>query len=254
MQEQQDRTADTRRFAATPAVSSAADPVSTTEIWLQRYEKAADPLMAALGINFLVLLVIDFSDLPLTPLEETWVRLANQVIYGILILDALIRLALTPRRLAWLRRNALLVVALTLPLVLPFERRLTTPVSILVRLAGLAWGGMRGFNALRTVSRGQVFYFLVLLTTFVTLIGAAGVLALEQGQPNSTITSYGTSLWWAATLITTVNSGLDPESAWGRVVAVAMRVYAVGFFSYLTANLASFFVAHFKNREPDRER
>ncbi len=209
--------------------------------------------MAAMGINFLVLLVIDFSDLPLTDVEVRWVRAANFVIYGFLILDAVIRLALTSKRREWLRRNALLVVALTLPLVLPFERRLTTPVSILVRLAGLTWGGMRGFNALRTVTRGQVFYFLVLLTTFVTLIGAAAVLALEQGQRGTAITSYGTSLWWAATLITTVNSGLDPVSPWGRVVAVAMRIYAVGFFSYLTANFASVLISHFKNREAGEE-
>jgi voltage-gated potassium channel len=233
----------------TAPVRPAPNTRSSSAAWLQRYEAAADPLMAALGVNFLLLLVIDFSDLPLTPDEETWVRTANLVIYGFLIVDALIRLALTPRRREWLRDNALLVVALTLPLVLPFERRLTTPVSILVRLAGLTWGGMRGLSALRTVSRGQVFYFLVLLTTFVTLIGAAVVLALEHGQPETQITAYGVSLWWAATLITTVNSGLDPVSPWGRVVAVAMRIYAVGFFSYLTANLASLLVAHFKSRE-----
>lgn len=233
-------------------------PLSTREdgrdAWLRRYEAAANPLMAALGLNFLVLLVLDYANLPLTATEEAWVRAANFVIYGLFVVDALIRLALTPRRLKWLRGNALLVVALALPLVLPFDRRLTTPISVVARLAALVWGGMRGLAALRTISRGRVFYFLVLLSTFVTLIGAAAVLALEQGQPETPITSYGDSLWWAATLITTVNSGIDPNSAWGRVVAVAMRLYAVGFFSYLVANLASFFVAHFKNQGSEHQR
>jgi voltage-gated potassium channel len=219
--------------------------------WLTRYQAAANPLMVVLGLNFLVLLVVDYADLPLSHEEETWLRAANLVIYGLFVLDALIRLVLTPNRAQWLRGNALLVVALTLPLLLPLDKRLTTPISILVRLAGLAWGGMRGLAALRTLSRGQAFYYLVLLSTFVTLIGAAGVLALEQGRPGTLITSYGASLWWAATLITTVNSSLDPVSAWGRVVAVAMRIYALGFFSYLTANLASLFVAHFRSHPPE---
>jgi voltage-gated potassium channel len=222
--------------------------------WLRRYEAAVDPLMVALGLNFLVLLVVDYSDLPFTAREEAWVRAANTVVYGFFVLDALIRLALTSHRRDWLRRNALLLVALTLPLLIPLDRRLTTPVSVVTRLAVLLWGGIRGLEALRRVSRGQVFYFLVLLTTFVTLIGASAVLALERDQPGTPITSYGTALWWAATLITTVNSGLDPESNWGRVVAVALRVYAVGFFSYLTANLASFFVAHFKDRESEERK
>jgi voltage-gated potassium channel len=233
-----------------PAVGAASSAVAGKRAaWLRRYEAAADPLMAALGLNFLVLLIVDYADLPLTPAEHAWVRLANTAVYGLFVLDALVRLALTPRRGDWLRGNALLVVALTLPLLLPLDRRLTTPVSVVVRLAALVWGGMRGVAALRTVSRGRVFYFLVLLSTFVTLIGAAAVLALEQGQPDTQIASYGNALWWAATLITTVNSGLDPSSAWGRVAAVAMRIYAVGFFSYLTANLASLFVAHFRQRD-----
>ena len=54
---------------------------------------------------------------------------------------------------------------------------------------------------------------------------------------------------WAATLVTTVNVGEDPVSGWGRVVAVLMRIYAVGVFGYLTASIASYFVAQVS---PDR--
>lgn len=236
----------------TTSSTAAAQSECRRATWRQRYEAAADPLMVFLGLTFLVLLVVDFANLPLTPTEQAWVRATNFVIYGALVLDALVRLALTSRRADWLRRNAPLVVALTLPLLLPFDRRLTTPISVLARLAVLLWGGMRGLAALRTVSRGRVFYFLVLLTTFVTLIGAAGVLALERDHAATQLTSYGVALWWAATLITTVNSSLDPVSGWGKVVAVLMRIYAVGFFSYLTANLASLFVAHFKDPKADR--
>jgi voltage-gated potassium channel len=215
------------------------------EVWLRRYLEAADPLMVMLGLSFLLLVVLDYANLPLTDIEQVWVNAANFTIYGLFILDALIRLALTPQHRLWLRDNVLLLIALALPLLLPFAKQLTTPISIIVRLAMLAWGGMHGLAAIRRLSRGQVFYYLALLSTFVVLIGASVVLALEQDAEGSQITSYGTALWWAATLVTTVNSSLDPVTNWGRVVAVLMRIYAVGFFSVLTANMASVFLARF---------
>jgi voltage-gated potassium channel len=221
---------------------------------LRHYEALAEPLLAVLGLDFLVLLIVDLANLPLTPVELTIVRASTPVIYGAFILDALIRFALTTHRLNWLRQNGLLLVALAAPLLLPFDKRLTTPLSVLSRLAVMLWGGLHGLSAIRTISRGKVFYYLVLLSTFVTLIGASVTLALERGHPGTPINSYGDALWWSATQMTTINSALDPVSPWGRVAAVALRIYAVGFFSYLTANLASLFVGYFKDRETHHQK
>jgi voltage-gated potassium channel len=232
---------------ATPAVAA-------RELRLRRYEAMAEPLLVVLGLDFLVLIVVDLANLPLTPLEQAIVRASTPVIYGAFILDALIRFVLTSHRLTWLRQNALLLVALAAPLLLPFDKRLTAPLSVLSRLAVLLWGGLHGLSALRTISRGKVFYYLVLLSTFVTLIGASLTLALERGHPGTPINSYGDALWWSATQMTTINSALDPVSGWGRLVAVVLRIYAVGFFSYLTANLASLFVSYFKDRDAHHQK
>ena len=221
------------------------------ELRLQRYEQMAEPLLVVLGFDFLLLLVVDVAKLPLTPFEQTAVRVSTFAIYGAFILDALIRFALTTHRRSWLRQNALLLVVLAVPLLLPIDKRLTTPVLVIGRLAAMLWGGLRGLNAIRTISRGRIFYYLVLLSTFITLIGASVTMALEQGHPGTPLKTYGDALWWSATQMTTINSSLDPVSAWGRVMAVALRLYAVGFFSYLVANLASLFAAHFKSGEND---
>lgn len=226
----------------------------TRERRLQRYEAMAEPLLVVLGLDFLLLLVVDVASLPLTPIEQTAVRVSTLVIYGAFILDALIRFALTTHRRSWLRENALLLVVLAVPLILPIDKRLTTPVLVVGRLAALLWGGLHGLSAIRTISRGRIFYYLVLVSTFVTLIGASVTLALEHGHAGTPIASYGDALWWSATQMTTINSSLDPVSAWGRLVAVVLRIYAVGFFSYLTANLASYFVGYFKDRETHHQR
>ena len=100
----------------------------------------------------------------------------------------------------------------------------------------VAYGAVRAVKGISLqVDQGQI----------VTLIGASVTMALEQGHPGSPLKTYGDALWWSATQMTTINSSLDPVSAWGRVMAVALRLYAVGFFSYLVANLASLFAAHF---------
>ena len=237
---------------ADPTPPPAAD--DKPAIRLQRYEALAEPLLVVLGLDFLLLLIVDVASLPLTPIEQTAVRVSTFVIYGAFILDALIRFALTTHRRNWLRDNALLLVVLAVPLLLPIDKRLTTPVLVIGRLAALLWGALHGLSAIRTISRGRVFYYLVLLSTFVTLIGASVTLALEQGHPGTPINSYGDALWWSATQMTTINSALDPVSAWGRVMAVLLRIYAVGFFSYLTANLASLFVAYFKDRDGHHQR
>lgn len=239
---------------AVPATSVVATKEDRRELWLRRYEAVAGPLLVILGFDFLVLLIVDVANLPLTSLERTAARASNLLIYGAFILDALIRFALTTERKAWLRQNALLLVVLMVPLLLPIDKRFTTPILVIGRLAALVWGGLHGLNAIRTISRGKVFYYLLLLSTFVTLIGASVTLALEHGHPGTPINTYGDALWWSATQMTTINSSLDPVSGWGRLSAVVLRLYAVGFFSYLTANLASLFVAHFKGSDTDHKR
>jgi voltage-gated potassium channel len=96
----------------------------------------------------------------------------------------------------------------------------------------------RGMRALERVARrGQLGYVLG-LTVLVTLAGAAGAYYFEQGVPNATIQTPGDALWWAATLITTVNSPLAVVTLEGRVIGMLLRVYALGVSGYVTALMA----------------
>jgi len=110
--------------------------------------------------------------------------------------------------------------------------------------AGQLVGGLnRGLRSLQEVFRGRSALYLSLLTLLVTLVGAGGILLLERDAPGSDLTTFGDALWWSATLVTTVNSDLDPVTGWGRVVGWLMRVDAVGVFGYLTASIARYLVA-----------
>ena len=63
----------------------------------------------------------------------------------------------------------------------------------------------------------------------------AGVYYFASGSPDALIRTPGDALWWAATLITTVNSPLAVVTLEGRSVGMLLRVYALAASGYITA-------------------
>ena len=57
-------------------------------------------------------------------------------------------------------------------------------------------------------------------------------------------------LWWTAMLMTTIASEYSPRTGAGRALALAISLYSVGVFGYITATLASVLVG--KNSERPR--
>ena len=73
--------------------------------------------------------------------------------------------------------------------------------------------------------------------------GATIVTTVEVGVEGSNITSFPDALWWSVVTVTTVGYGdRFPVTTVGRGIAFVMMMGGIGFFSGLTANLASFFV------------
>lgn len=217
---------------------------------LRQIEAIGDPLMVALGLVFLVLLLLQVSSIQLTAGEQAFVDRADDVIYGVFVFDFLLRLLIVPNKRSYLRMNWLLAVSLVLPALRPLRLVRLAPALGSVHAAQFVGGANRALTSLRLMLRGKVFLYLSMITAFNVLVGAGVVMRLDAGHPGTPFTSYGEALWWAATLITTVNSSDDPVSAWGRVVAFLMRIYAVGVFGYLTASIASYFVSQVAQTRP----
>jgi len=102
----------------------------------------------------------------------------------------------------------------------------------------------RGSRALgQVVQRGQLGYVL-LLTLIVTLTAAAGGYNLERDEPGANIRTPGDAIWWAATMITTINSPLEPVTLEGRVLGLLLRIFAVSIIGYLTATFAVYLLGN----------
>ena len=168
-------------------------------------------------------------------------------IWGIFIVHFVIEFFLAPRRSAYLKRNWLTAVSLLVPALRVFR---VVRVFRVLRLARSA----RGFRLLRVFtslnrSMGALgaslnrrgFGYIAALTLIVTLGGAAGMYGFENEVPDG-IHSYGDALWWTSMIMTTMGSQYWPQTIEGRVLCVALALYAFGVFGYFTATLATFFV------------
>jgi voltage-gated potassium channel len=204
------------------------------EAWLET------PMLVLSGV-WLVLLVVELG-WSAPPLVQT----AGMVIWGVFVLEFLLRLALAPRKLVFIAHNLITLVALVLPAfrllrvarVLRFAR--FARGATLVRVVG---GANRSMNALRRSMGRRGFGYVMSLTLVICLLGAVGMRIFEAGGPNGeAFDSYGDALWWTAMIMTTMGSQAWPATAEGRILALLLSVYAFAVFGYVAAALASFFV------------
>jgi voltage-gated potassium channel len=204
----------------------------------------ADVALSALALVMLALLLVEFAGL--APEWSRAIAVAQTGIWALFVLAFVVELYLSPSRVGYLRTHWLVLLSLALPFLRLFRvfrafrvLRATRAVRS-IALGRLLTTLNRARGALAQFIQFSQFVYLVALTIAVTLGAAAGALLLERGAPASSIQGFGDALWWAATLVTTVNAGVEPTTAEGRVLAVLLRLFGVSVIGYLTARLAAF--------------
>ena len=211
---------------------------------LQRIEDRLEMPMVVLGLAWLVLLVIELVR-GLTPILEA----IGTVVWVIFILDFLIKFTLAPRKVEYVRRNWLTVIALAIPALRVF--RVARALAVLraaraargLRLVKVVGSLNRGMRALGGTMNRRGMGYVLGLTLLVTLAGAAGMYAFENQNPSGRgLNDYGTALWWTAMVMTTMGSEYWPQTAEGRVLCLLLSLYAFTMFGYVTATLASYFI------------
>ena len=83
-------------------------------------------------------------------------------------------------------------------------------------------------------------------------LGALAVYSVEREASGSTITDFGTALWWAFVTVTTVGYGdFSPVTFQGKIIAVVLMFTGIALIGIVTATLASWIVDQV-NLETDR--
>lgn len=205
--------------------------------------------LTLLSILWLILIIIDFA----YGLSQS-LQTLNLVIWGIFIIDFFIELYISPQKKDYLKENWLIALSLFLPplRVLRLFRgfRLVRFANFFrsLNLARILSSFNRSIRTVRQIMRQRGLRYILLLSTLITFLGAAGMYDFERPG----LTSYWDALWWTAMIMTTIGSNYWPETAEGRILAFLLSVYAFSIFGYVTAALASFLIG--KEKEfPSKE-
>jgi voltage-gated potassium channel len=181
----------------------------------------------------LPLMLLAFTMIPLLlghvlfDLSETEQRvftILDVMIWALFAIDLVIKLALAPNRMSYLKSRWLQALVV----VLPFFRPL-----IVLRVV------VYGSRAVIGVRRVLGFSNLTVFAIGLILMAATVVLAAEQGK-NPEIDSFSDALWWAFVTISTVGYGdMVPTTVTGRIVAIVVMMGGIAFFGAIAGNLAS---------------
>jgi voltage-gated potassium channel len=145
--------------------------------------------------------------------------------------DYLARLALSRRRLAFVRSNILGLAVVVLPAL--------RPLRLLRALASLS--ALHRYIGGSTHRRLSVY--IGGATVLLSFVSAVAVLDAERRSPTANIKTFGDAVWWAITTVMTVGYGdRFPTTGTGRVVACGLMLTGIALLGVLTATLASWLV------------
>jgi voltage-gated potassium channel len=206
---------------------------------LKRFENFFEFPMVVLGFLWLVLLIIELV-YETSPVLETF----GVVIWGIFILDFLIKFILAPDKQPFLKKNLLTIISLVVPAfrVLRFARVLRFfRFSRGLRFVKVVGSLNRGMRALSATMRRRAFGYVILLSLIILFGGAAGMYAFEKDVEGG-LNDYGTALWWTGMILTTMGSEYWPKTLEGRLLCILLALYSFAVFGYVTATLATYFI------------
>ena len=201
-----------------------------TETKLQRWEQHSEWPLAVAAVLFLVL----FSRQVLVEphgREAHIVWAVNWAIWGLFVLDYVVRLCLAENRWHWFLRHLLDFAIVTLPLLRPLRLlRLLVLIEVLQKAIGDAF-------------RGRIVVYTVSGVVLLIYTSSLAVFDKERYLHGATINSFGKALWWSITTVTTVGYGdVYPVTNTGRVIAVLLMIGGISLVGVVTAALASWII------------
>jgi voltage-gated potassium channel len=213
----------------------------------ERVEKATALPLLVLSIALVPLLVVPL----VVRLSRSWQSTVDDldlVVWAIFTLEYLTMLALAMSRWHYIKTHLLELLLVLLPLLRPLRILRSVRALRLLRIARLSTVATKGIRLSRTrlATRGPAYALGIAI--ILTLIASAVELDAERTKGN--IKSFGDSVWWAMTTVTTVGYGDHyPVTSLGRVVAVVLMLLGISVLGIITAALAAWLVK--VNGEPD---
>jgi len=200
---------------------------------VERWEEVTEWPMAVLAVVFLAAYA---APVLAEPLGQPWRGLCRTFEYGAWALfgvEYLVRLRLARDRGAYALRHWWDPAIILLPVLRPLR---------LLRLILLLKTLNRRFT---DTLRGQVLVYTLGAAGLLLFVGAIAELESERHAHSSNITTFGDSLWWAVTTVSTVGYGDHyPVTRDGKLVAVGLMIGGIALIGVVAASFATWLVDH----------
>lgn len=213
------------------------DEPSGRERLAAQIEHRVDPVMAVLSVLWGAFVAYEL----VAPSEQrTTLRLIGDVVWGVFLVEFLVKLIVSGRPLRFLRRRWLSVLFLVLPVLRTVRIIASLRALRVLPAARVVGSSYRTIGTARTLLGGRLSFLSV--TTLAVVFGGGQLLFLTEGGGRGGGERLGDTLWWAANLAISGTYVFEPETVVGRVVGLLLSGYAVVVFASLAAALGAFFI------------
>ncbi|MFJ2177601.1 potassium channel family protein [Streptomyces sp. NPDC087851] len=209
--------------------------------WERRTEL---PLLVASPV-FLACYAVRVLDQGADPFWPDLALVLSLLIWAAFMVDYGVRLVLSGQGARFVRTHWLDTVVVVLPLLRPL-RIVNTYMAI-----------QRRRDRPRLSLYGRVMLYAGITATLLSFAAALAVYQQEHDAPGATIRTFGDSVWWASSAITTVGYGdVAPVTPLGRLYAVCLMVCGLALLGAVTGSFSSWLIQVFgredKERPPER--
>ncbi|MFE2942275.1 potassium channel family protein [Streptomyces sp. NPDC059255] len=163
------------------------------------------------------------------------------LIWAVFVVDYGVRLVLSGEGARFVRTHWLDTVVVILPLLRPL-RIVNTYMAI-----------QRRRDRPRLSLYGRVMAYASITAGLLTFAAALAVYQQERGAPGATILTFGDSVWWACSAITTVGYGdVTPVTPLGRLYAVCLMMCGLALLGAVTGSFSSWLIQVFGREDKER--
>ncbi|MFI6701407.1 potassium channel family protein [Streptomyces sp. NPDC050509] len=205
--------------------------------WERRTEL---PLLVASPL-FLACYAVRVLDQGAAPFWPDLALVLSLLIWAAFVVDYGVRLVLSGQGARFVRTHWLDTVVVVLPLLRPL-RIVNTYMAI-----------QRRRDRPRLSLYGRVMLYAGITATLLSFAAALAVYQQERGAPGATIRTFGDSVWWACSAITTVGYGdVAPVTPLGRLYAVCLMVCGLALLGAVTGSFSSWLIQVFGREDKGR--
>jgi len=203
----------------------------------EKFEFAYDVFAGILAIIATLVVTLQF-DKNIATAQMTYLRIADKIIYGIFVVEFLIRLYFSKNKIKYVKNNLFDFIA-----IIPFDFFTVSPYGSVFKLLKVFAYILRLIDNLKELLYTNGFIYSLGGTIIITIIGSFGMYIFEKDS-SQTIKSYGDALWWSFVTVTTVGYGdISPSTTIGRTIACVLMLSGIGFLSMLTSTVSTYFLS-----------